>query len=72
MLEHRNCETIITCVAARRLSASSSVDTANRRLIAPMTKAEWEKQQSVVRRVRDPTTGRERQVDSFTRDQSYF
>lgn len=29
---------------------------------APMTKAEWEKQQSIIRRVHDPTTGRDRLV----------
>jgi len=31
-----------------------------RQIRAPMTKAEWEKQQSIVRRVHDPSTGRDR------------
>lgn len=33
-----------------------------RQVRAPMTKAEWEKQQSIIRRVHDPTTGRDRLV----------
>ncbi|XP_029639639.1 ADP-ribosylation factor-like protein 6-interacting protein 4 isoform X1 [Octopus sinensis] len=32
------------------------------RILKPMTKEEWEKQQSVIRRVYDPTTGRNRLV----------
>ena len=30
------------------------------RVLKPMTKEEWEKQQSVIRRVYDPDTGRSR------------
>ena len=32
------------------------------RVLKPMTKEEWEKQQSIIRRVKDPETGRERWV----------
>ena len=35
------------------------------RNMAPMTKEEWEKQQSVVRKVYDPESGRERYVYLF-------
>jgi len=34
----------------------------SRQIRAPMTKAEWEKQQSVIRRVHDPITGRDRSL----------
>jgi len=34
----------------------------SREVRAPMTKTEWQKQQSIVRRVHDPATGRNRYV----------
>lgn len=37
-------------------------DESGPRVMKPMTKEEWEKQQSVVRRVYDPETGRNRLV----------
>lgn len=42
--------------------AVTSAVTPARQVRAPMTKAEWEKQQSIIRRVHDPTTGRDRLV----------
>ena len=43
-------------------TASSDVAESNTKIKAPMTKEEWEKQQSVLRRVYDPDTGRTRFV----------
>ena len=47
------------CTAEKLIPAASAAVPA-RQIRAPMTKAEWEKQQSIVRRVHDPTTGRDR------------
>ena len=42
------------------LTESKSKNEKQSRSMKPMTKEEWEKQQSVVRRVVDPETGRHR------------
>jgi hypothetical protein len=42
--------------------SSMPSDVSRQRILAPMTKAEWEKQQSVIRRVHDPKTGRDRLI----------
>lgn len=46
----------------RLTTPATSAATPTRQVRAPMTKAEWEKQQSIIRRVHDPTTGRDRLV----------
>lgn len=46
----------------QKLTPATSAVVPARQIRAPMTKAEWEKQQSIVRRVHDPSTGRDRLV----------
>lgn len=49
-------------VEEKALVPSTPAVVPSRQVRAPMTKAEWEKQQSIIRRVHDPTTGRDRSI----------